>query len=102
MVKDTIQAVKEAEQKAAQIVAEASEKGRIQIEEAEREAVRRREEALRQAKEENTGLLTRLSAEGEQYLAESMKSVERDIASLKEHAGNKADAVIGKIISELI
>lgn len=102
MVKDTIQAIKEAEAKAAKLVSDASEEGRGLIEQAKREAEAIREEAARKRKEEAGSLEKKLSEEGEAYLAESVRAVSEDIASLKRSAGEKADEVVAKIVEELI
>ena len=102
MVKDTIQAVREAEEKAKKLVLEASEKGRMKVEQTKKEAAALRDEASRKIREEAGAQEKKLSAEGEAYLAESVKAVEEEIASLKKNAEEKADAVAEKIIEALI
>ena len=97
-----IQAIKEAEAKAAKLVSDASEEGRGLIEQAKREAEAIREEAARKRKEEAGSLEKKLSEEGEAYLAESVRAVSEDIAALKRSAGEKADEVVAKIVEELI
>lgn len=102
MVKDTIQAVKEAEEKAAEMIGKASEEGKNLIVKAKEDASQMRESALKEAREKAGKAREKLAEEGEQYLQKSVAAVEEDIASLKYNAGKKTEEVINKVISELI
>ena len=84
MVKDTIQAVKEAEERAAEMIQKASDEGKALVNQAKSEASKMREEALGEAREK------------------AVAAAEEDIASLKWNAGKKTEEVINKVISELI
>ncbi len=102
MVQDTIQAVKEAEAKAAQTVREASERGKSLIDDAKRQAQQMKEETQaavkKKAAESEAGLLK----DGEAYLEQSMKEAQEEITAMKEAAETKADKAVELIISELI
>ena len=87
MVKDTIQAVKEAEEWAAEMIQKASDEGKTLVNQAKSEASKIRE---------------KLAEEGADYLEKAVAAAEEDIASLKWNAGKKTEEVINKVISELI
>ncbi|MEF9938986.1 MAG: hypothetical protein RR225_07130 [Clostridium sp.] len=102
MVQDTIQAVKEAEEKASQVLKEASAKGKAVIDEAKKQAEDVKEETLKSIKTKMAQADGDLAKQGETYLTQSMKEAEEEIIALKKSAEQKADAVVDKIISELI
>ena len=102
MVKDTIQAVKEAEERAAEMIQKASVEGKALVNQAKSEASKMREEALGEAREKAGKIREKLAEEGADYLEKAVAAAEEDIASLKWNAGKKTEEVINKVISELI
>ena len=102
MIKETIQAVEDAEKKASDMLTAASEAGRRQVDEAKAEAEQLKAEAARKGKEADARLESALAEKGEQYLQEAMKSVQADIAVIRDTAEKKAPHIIVTIISELV
>ena len=101
MIKDTIQAVKEAEQKAAKLAADARETGRKQVEEAKAEAERLTAAALAKGKEADMKLESELAEKGSVYLDEAMKAVETETAQLKENAAGRTSEITDAVIQSL-
>lgn len=102
MVQDTIQAVKEAEAKAAQTVKEASEKGKSLVDAAKRQAEQMKEEAQAAVKRKAAESADGLAKDGEAYLEKSMKESQEEIAAMKAAAELKTDRAVELIISELL
>ena len=102
MVQDTIQAVKEAEAKAAQTVREATEKGKSLVDAAKRQADQMREETQAAVKKKAAESADGLAKDGEAYLEQSMKEAQAEIAAMKAAAESKTDKAVEMIISELI
>ena len=100
MVKDTIQAVKEAEERAAEMIQKASDEGKALVNQAKSgTASKMREEALGEAREKAGKIREKLAEEGADYLEKAVAAAEEDIASLKWNAGKKTEEVINKVIS---
>lgn len=102
MVQDTINAVKEAEERAEKIVSAAAEESRALVENAKEEA-----EVLKAAKEEEARQTAKEAMEkaviqGEEILADFRKASELDIGALKELAALKGSKAVELIISRLI
>lgn len=102
MVEDTMKAVREAEEKAAQLIRDASEQGRRLVEDAKKQAELRQEETALRFKGDLAAAREEADREGSDYLERAMKEADEGIEAMNAAAGKKADTAVEMIISELI
>lgn len=102
MVKDTIQAIQEAEERAERILLEASEEAKQLVSDARREAAALHEEAVVQLKKEAAELEQQLFTEGEAFLSESARAVDEEVLLLKQSAEVRAEEAAAQIAKRLI
>lgn len=102
MVKETIEAVKEAETKADQMLKDASERGRVLIEETKNQADARIQEAKNVIRAKESQTETVREKDGEAYLAKVLQEAEQEVANLKQIAEEKSQETIQSIMESLI
>lgn len=102
MIKDTIQAIQEAEAKAAGMLAEASEQAKQRLCEAQKEAERLRQEAQEQLREADQRLEEELAEEGKAFLAKSAGELETELAFLKQKAAEKTEQAASELVLHLV
>ena len=102
MVKETIEAVKEAEIKAEQMLKEASEQGRVLVEETKNQAQARVEEAKNVIRAKENEAEAVREKDGEAYLDQALQEAKQEVASLKQTAEQKAQEVIASIMESFI
>lgn len=102
MVQDTINAVKQAEETAAQKLRDAAEEGRRIVDEAKKQAEQIKEETLKGVKDKASELNGSLLQKGYAYLSKSVEEADGEIVSLKENAEKKTDEVVETIITQLV
>ena len=98
MIKETIQAVKDAEAKASELVAQASEDARRVKAEADRmlaDAQKRGKEAAVKQEEE-------LTHRGEEYVKQALAEAEAECQTLRETADRRKPEVVDRLIAELV
>lgn len=102
MIENTIEKIKEAEEKAAQKLKEAAAQGKIIVGEAQKAAVKAKDDAACQVKEKAAELNHVLENQGKEQIAESLKAAGEEIKKLKDSAADKTEEVVDKIISKLV
>lgn len=101
MVKETIQAVKEAEAKASELVAQALEEARRIRADAEAEADRMIADAQKRGKEAAAKQEEERTKRGEEYLNKAFAEDETECGILNEKADRQKKEIIEKLISDL-
>ena len=103
MIKETIQAVEDAEAKASELVAQASEDARRVKAEAEAEADRMLADAQKRGKKGSceAGRRTELS-EGRRYVKQALAEAEASGQTLRETADRRKPEVVDRLIAELV
>lgn len=102
MVEDTMKAVREAEEKAAQLIRDASEQGKKLVEDAKKQAQIRQEETALRFKSDLAAARKESDREGSEYLKRAVEEADVEIDAMNAAAKKKADAAVAMIISELI
>lgn len=102
MVKDTIQAVKEAEKKAAILAKETVAKQEALLEEARQKAVSQKKDMEAKLLEERNIALEKANRQNEEVMANTMKLTEQEVTALQNKAKEKQKEVFQLILQELI
>lgn len=102
MIKETIQAVKDAEAKASELVAQASEEAHRVKAEAEAEADRMLADAQKRGKEAAAKQEEERTHRGEEYLKQALAEAEVECQTLRETADRRKPEVIDRLIAELV
>lgn len=102
MIKETIQAVKEAEAKASEMVAQASDEARRIKADAGTEADRMLAEAQKKGKEAAAGQEKERTKRGEEYLKQALAQAETECDELSLKAKEQKQEVIDSLIAELV
>ena len=102
MVQETIQAVKEAEQKADEMIRNASEQGRVLVEEAKLKAEAKKNETKKAVKGREQKAESNFVKEGEQILNKALEEAKQEAISLQETAKKRTKEAVSLIISELV
>ena len=102
MIKETIQAVEDAEAKASDLVAQASEDARRVKAEAEAEADRMLADAQKRGKEAAVKQEEELTLRGEEYVKQALAEAEAGCQTLRETADRRKPEVVDRLIAELV
>ena len=102
MIKETIQAVKDAEAKASELVAQASEDARRIKADAEAEADRMLADAQKRGKEPAARQEEEQTHRGEEYLKQALAEAESECRALRETADRRKPEVVDRLIAELV
>ena len=102
MIKETIQAVKDAEAKASELVAQASEDARRIKADAEAEADRMLADAQKRGKEAAARQEEEQTHRGEEYLKQALAEAESECRALRETADRRKPEVVDRLIAELV
>ena len=102
MIKETIQAVEDAEAKASELVAQASEDARRVKAEAEAEADRMLADAQKRGKEAAVKQEEELTLRGEEYVKQALAEAEAECQTLRETADRRKPEVVDRLIAELV
>ena len=97
MIKETIQAVEDAE-----LVAQASEDARHVKAEAEAEADRMLADAQKRGKEAAVKQEEELTLRGEEYVKQALAEAEAECQTLRETADRRKPEVVDRLIAELV
>ena len=100
MIKETIQAVEDAEAKASELVAQASEDARRV--KAEAEADRMLADAQKRGKEAAVKQEEELTLRGEEYVKQALAEAEAECQTLRETADRRKPEVVDRLIAELV
>ena len=102
MIKETIQAVEDAEAKASELVAQASEDARRVKAEPEAEADRMLADAQKRGKEAAVKQEEELTLRGEEYVKQALAEAEAECQTLRETADRRKPEVVDRLIAELV
>ncbi len=102
MVKETIQAVKEAEEKASELVAQALEEAQHIKADAEAEADRMIADAQKRGKDVAAKQEEERTKRGEEYLKKALAEADEECNILSEKAKKQEQEVIDKLIEGLV
>jgi len=102
VVQETIQTVRDAEVKAAQVMADAELHGEKLITEAKATAGQLQEEKLKAAKEKAQAALEKAKTDGEALLSAAESEVASEISVIRQTVAAKEDEAIRLILTELI
>ncbi len=102
MAKETVQAVRQAEMNAAEMEKEAIKKKEVIIADTHLEANNLVNNIVRQATEKAEQKLALAEEKGKELFEAARQKAEKEVALLKEIAGNKEEAAISIILSNII